>query len=510
MIIPDEFCAITEGSDKTFHSTRLAIASFIDTNRWFNGTIIIMVIKENPLSKSNLNLINQVWEKLEIVEIPETDLLEVKKKLLKKNWNPENLLDYLYPFAFDVKSYGTLYFSRNMIFQSDISDMLNEEKIKSPVISPNFPERILESRPVDPSLFYVPKKLQSVESKNQLLGDLSNYNLFQTDSRSVSFSKILENRIEKIGNQVMVRSSTFPDKKYRDFIRHHKSIKSVLVNSLDAGEMYKRINHYYASMIKKYSESRPIRVIKENLNKVNPVTRISKFNEDVTVIIPAFNAWEYLEDCVSSIVNQKYHKNIEILIGVDSCPRTRDRAVEISKRHKIKVFFNESGSVGPYIIRNSLIESASNDCIIFFDADDIMSDGLVNKVTEYYNEDHPVRFKYYNFNHGSDPKKSNKIHHDVAHGVFMCSKKILDRIGGFQPWICGADTEFMKRCSMNGIRETRLEIPLFYRRIHPKSLTQNGPTNHRSRIRIEKQRFIKTNRDWTIPISRKKVYLSSE
>ena len=82
MIIPDEFCAITEGSDKTFHSTRLAIASFIDTNRWFNGTVIIMVIKENPLSKSNLNLINQVWEKLEIVEIPETDLLEVKKKLL--------------------------------------------------------------------------------------------------------------------------------------------------------------------------------------------------------------------------------------------------------------------------------------------------------------------------------------------------------------------------------------------------------------------------------------------
>jgi hypothetical protein len=92
----------------------------------------------------------------------------------------------------------------------------------------------------------------------------------------------------------------------------------------------------------------------------------------------------------------------------------------------------------------------------------------------------------------------------------MCSKKILDRIGGFQPWICGADTEFMKRCSMNGIRGTRIEIPLFYRRIHPKSLTQNGPTNHRSRIRIEKQRFIKTNRDWAIPISRKKVYLSNE
>ena len=163
-------------------------------------------------------------------------------------------------------------------------------------------------------------------------------------------------------------------------------------------------------------------------------------------------------------------------------------------------------NVGPYIIRNTLATKAKYDNLLFFDADDIMNNNMISTILSYYNESRPIRFKYLNFIHGNNYLKG-RPHSTVAHGVFFISKKIFDGVGGFQPWMCGADTEFMKRCSNNGIIDINISNYIFYRRIHNQSLTQNKSTRYRSKIRDVAVKFIKTNKNWSIPINRKTTEL---
>jgi hypothetical protein len=454
----EEYCAITRGGDADFPMLRTSVMSFIDKNRWFTGKIIILTDSTRPINSSNLNVLRQIHPNLEKMGVSQGDSLRSILRL--------------------IDSKGSIYFSNRVLFFGEVSNLLH----------PSCATGITGEDPNDPDLAFFPKSVMDQEE------------------------------IEFINPKInSVRSSQFVNSRYANFISKSKTIDAIIMDTFSIPESsgfskihahWRHANSKYQSTLRIPVKTDPSKIRRARVNTSLPNSYTAKNTEvKVSIIIPAYRADGYIEECLTSIQNQDCENEIEILIGIDNCQVTLNKLKSIKDNYSnLKVYFSDE-SVGPYIIRNSLIELASNDCIIFFDADDIMSNGLVSTVTGYYNEDHPVRFKYYNFNHGSDPNKFNKIHHDVAHGVFMCSKKILDRIGGFQPWICGADSEFMKRCSANGIRETRIDIPLFYRRIHPKSLTQSGQTNHRSRIRLEKQRFIKTNRDWSIPITRKKVSL---
>jgi glycosyltransferase involved in cell wall biosynthesis len=232
--------------------------------------------------------------------------------------------------------------------------------------------------------------------------------------------------------------------------------------------------------------------------KQGPNPRILR-EETLSVIIPAFGASEYIEACLDSIVSQNYEK-LEILVGVDNCPDTLSKLKEISHKYSNLRIFSTNRSVGPYVIRNSLVELSKYNNLLFFDADDIMRFNLIIKLRPHFNGGSIIRFKYFNFTDASNIVASSKIHRDVAHGIFFIPKHIFEKIGGFQPWRVGADTEFIKRSSVNSIKTVEINLPLFYRRIHPNSLTQHSATNHKSTERNRIRQWIKNNRDWKIPI----------
>lgn len=486
------FCAVTEGSNSTFPRMKLAIRTFFKYNQWFNGSLIVLNLKSNPLSSHNITILNQEYNNIKVIEIDDTnyDKLGEEEKLncLKSN-------------IFNISCSGLIYFSRNSLFINSIEDVLNEDHISSFELGTFTLNKNIELIDFDSNFMYVPSKY------------LNNYNGIYDELSNIKLSKFNNNVIIKLFKDfnipvkkdiLVANSSNFPDSKYSNFLRYNKAFGLIIMNS--HGPMYKRINMFWLGINSKETniKATPSKLI---INPQPIPNNIDEFDFSISVIIPAYKADPYIEECIKSILNQTFKSNIEILIGIDGCASTYNKVKELTQKYEVRAFYNDSSSVGPYIIRNSLISKAKYDRIIFFDADDVMMPNLISEVVKYDNKKSPIRFKYFNFTHGNDPSISKQKHHDVAHGVFLCPKSTLDEIGGFQPWLCGADTEFMKRCKLNKVEDVRLDTCLFYRRIHSNSLTQNQATNHRSKVREEAKRYINTNRNWSIPISRKIINL---
>lgn len=490
-ITVDSICAVTEGSNASFPQMKLAIRTFIKYNKWFDGEIIILTLSSNPLSSYNINIINQEYRKIKIIIIDDSNL----EKL-----DDNDKLDYLKIHAFNIDAYGVLYFTRSTLFINGIEDILNDNHISSYEIGTNSMHVGFELEHPNYNFMYIPSKFLSKNSK--LYSDLINLKPSKfTNNKLIEFFK--QYNIPIIKDALIVNASNYTDGKYSTFIRYHKAFGAIIMNSV--GSMYKRINMFWLGVNTKESKIQsPSQLNIEDI----PISKdINELEYNVSIIIPAYKAELYIEECVKSIMNQTFKSNIEILIGIDGCESTLNTVNKIKEKYNLRVFYNDSVSVGPYIIKNSLISKAKYNNLLFFDADDIMLPNLISNVIKYYNKNSPIRFKYYNFTDGSDYIINKSEHHDVAHGVFFSPKSILDKIGGFQPWLCGADTEFMKRCRINKFNDIKLQDCLFYRRIHGNSLTQNKETNHRSKVREEARLYINNNKNWSIPIFRTTINL---
>ncbi|MBD5321626.1 MAG: glycosyltransferase family 2 protein [Bacteroides sp.] len=104
----------------------------------------------------------------------------------------------------------------------------------------------------------------------------------------------------------------------------------------------------------------------------------------VSVIVPCYNAGEYLNDSINSVIGQSY-QNWELLI-IDDC--STDNSAQIIQRFtecdsRIKSFktLNKSGS--PSLPRNIGIDNANGKYIAFLDADDIWMPDKLKKQVEW-------------------------------------------------------------------------------------------------------------------------------
>ena len=97
--------------------------------------------------------------------------------------------------------------------------------------------------------------------------------------------------------------------------------------------------------------------------------------EKISVVIPIYNAEEYLEKCLNSVLSQTY-ENLEIILVNDG---STDKSPEIIEKYRnqdnrIIVINKENGGVSS--ARNRGIEKASGKYIIFIDADDYIENNM--------------------------------------------------------------------------------------------------------------------------------------
>lgn len=92
-----------------------------------------------------------------------------------------------------------------------------------------------------------------------------------------------------------------------------------------------------------------------------------------SIIVPAYNVAQYIEECVESVLNQDYD-NYEVIVvddgATDETPQIIDNLAQKSK--KVRVIHQKNGGLSA--ARNSGIEAASGDYILFLDGDDFWSD----------------------------------------------------------------------------------------------------------------------------------------
>ena len=94
-------------------------------------------------------------------------------------------------------------------------------------------------------------------------------------------------------------------------------------------------------------------------------------NELVSIITPCYNSEKFLDECISSVLNQSY-QNWEMLIVDDNSSDNSFALINsYSKRDdRIKpLFLNEN--LGPAMARNNAITNAKGKYIAFLDSDDI-------------------------------------------------------------------------------------------------------------------------------------------
>lgn len=100
----------------------------------------------------------------------------------------------------------------------------------------------------------------------------------------------------------------------------------------------------------------------------------------VSVVLPVYNAEQYLEECVESIIKQVY-KNIEI-IAVDDASLDKSKII-IKKYMQIDdrfILLEHKTNQGVSKSRNDALDCAKGDYIVFIDADDKVSPDFIHEL----------------------------------------------------------------------------------------------------------------------------------
>lgn len=205
----------------------------------------------------------------------------------------------------------------------------------------------------------------------------------------------------------------------------------------------------------------------------------------ISIIIPAYKAEKYIDECISSLTAV----GVEILIGVDACETTLNHIINKGLYPDLGVsLFYFPKNVGPYVIKNTLIDIAKNDNVLFFDADDIMQSGTLEQFYNAIQRNDYVKLNYMNFQ--KTITKNGQIMNDAVIGI---KKDVFNKLNGFYPWRCGADTEFGYRLWHNGFKQKTLEGINYFRRLHGENLTMRKDLGHGSSIRNQYCNIINNN-----------------
>jgi glycosyltransferase involved in cell wall biosynthesis len=202
----------------------------------------------------------------------------------------------------------------------------------------------------------------------------------------------------------------------------------------------------------------------------------------VTVIIPAYNAHKFIDNCIRSVISQRVPDGWakRILVGIDGCDDTLNF---MRNNHYQNVdYYYSPKNVGAYKIRNSLIKIAYDctDAFALFDSDDQMLTGYLEKsirqidsgskfvMTAKYQCDATMNIIRSKFQHG---------------GAMTFTREVIEKIGYFRDYRCAGDTDYMLRAGIYGINVDVISAPLYLRRLHNGALTRRSDTAYGSSYR---------------------------
>ena len=114
----------------------------------------------------------------------------------------------------------------------------------------------------------------------------------------------------------------------------------------------------------------------------------------ISVIVPVYNAEDYIKDTIESIINQKLFNDFELIIVDDG---STDKSYEICKSyecaHNNMTCISQSNA-GPSAARNNGLSLAKGEYIVFCDSDDLLEEDTLYKLWNYREESNADLYIY--------------------------------------------------------------------------------------------------------------------
>ncbi len=242
----------------------------------------------------------------------------------------------------------------------------------------------------------------------------------------------------------------------------------------------------------------------------------------ITVYIAAFNYADYIAKSIESVINQTFSDWELIVINDGSTDNTRE-IIERYQDENIRIVHQENQGLN--VTNNIALRLAKGEYIMRLDADDFLDENALLLLCSTLDKREDVDLVYPDY-YLVDPEgnvldliRRKKIDDEVdlldlpAHGACTIFRtKVLRHLGGYiEDYSCQDGYELWLRF-IKRFKPYNLNIPLFYYRQHPESLTKNESRILETRRQIKRD-FVKKNTDVktpsvlaVIPASRNSVY----
>lgn len=245
----------------------------------------------------------------------------------------------------------------------------------------------------------------------------------------------------------------------------------------------------------------------------------------LSIIVPIYGVEQYLQKCVDSLLNQDMD-NYEIILvddgSPDSCPQICDDYA--SAHTNVSVVHCINGGLSA--ARNSGIEAAQGEYIMFVDSDDYIEPnvlkGLIDQVERDTLDVLRYRLQYVNpqyevFNpYKSDPFKGNDYSESPIDGItflntrmstacyawaFVIKRELLDGCL-FTPGIYFEDTDWTPRMLVKAKRVASTETVVYNYLQREGSITNAVNTSKKKKVLDDKMRLINTMQQQAIELKK--------
>ena len=219
----------------------------------------------------------------------------------------------------------------------------------------------------------------------------------------------------------------------------------------------------------------------------------------ISVIVNCHNGEKYLENCISSILNQKY-ENFEIIFYDNFSSDNSKKILEKFKDKRIKYFYSDK-KFSLYKARNEAIKNCTGTLIAFLDIDDWWDEKYLSNKEEFLKNSHYDYFYsntivYYQRNKTFKKYKNfsfpdGKIYEYLAKDYFIIisgliiKKEILQKENYFnEKYNIIGDYDLLMRISKYANAKGFIE-PLIYYRVHKNNFSK-----------LNNEMFFEEYKDW--------------
>lgn len=209
----------------------------------------------------------------------------------------------------------------------------------------------------------------------------------------------------------------------------------------------------------------------------------------VSIVIPMFNAQEWIIGLLQSITNQSY-KNIEVIVVNDG---STDSSLELvtkfsEKFSEIKISILDQKNSGVSVARNEGVRNSTGEVLAFVDSDDVwLKDKIERQVNELIESNVKATACSYAIFRGSDLKILDVVHPDwssrgvrnwlllrsyggLLSSTLMLSRDAFNQTGPFRTDLSlSADVEFAWRL-LTVTPVKLIQIPLVGYRLRPNQM----------------------------------------